>query len=46
MLLVMREEMGTKLPLKPWLTLLVELLEDGEGAVRDQAREVSPHLTR
>ena len=30
-----------KLALKGWLPCLVDLLEDGEGPVRDQAREVS-----
>jgi CLIP-associating protein 1/2 len=41
MLLSMRAEATIKLPLKPWLAPLVELLEDGDGNVRDQAREVS-----
>lgn len=41
MLLAMRQEEKTKLALKPWLPSLVELLEDGDGNVRDQAREVS-----
>lgn len=39
-LLVLRGEAGSRLPLKPWLSTLVELLEDGDGNVRDQAREV------
>lgn len=41
MLLAMRQEEKSKLALKPWLPSLVELLEDGDGNVRDQAREVS-----
>jgi CLIP-associating protein 1/2 len=41
MLLTMRSEMGPKLPLKPWIAPLVDLLEDGDNHVRDQAREVS-----
>lgn len=36
----MRGEESTRLPLKPWLAPLVELLEDGDGPVREQAREV------
>jgi len=40
MLLVLRAEKGSRLPLKPWLGTLVDLLEDGDGNVRDQAREV------
>lgn len=40
MLLVLRAERGSRLPLKPWLGTLVDLLEDGDGNVRDQAREV------
>ncbi len=42
MLLVLRGEMGSGLPLKPWLGTLVDLLEDSDGNVRDQAREVGP----
>lgn len=41
LLLQMRSDPATKLPLKPWLASLVNLLEDSDGAVRDQAREVS-----
>ena len=41
-LLEMRAEMGPKLPLKPWLPHLVGLLEDGDGNVREQAKEASP----
>lgn len=40
LLLQMRNDPSVKLPLKPWLPSLVNLLEDGDGAVRDQAREV------
>lgn len=36
-----RAEEGSKMPLKPWLAPLVDLLEDGDGPVREQAREVS-----
>lgn len=43
MLLTMRADKSTKLPLKPWLPALVSLLEDSDGGVRDQAREVSFH---
>ena len=39
-LLVLRNEEKSRLPLKPWLGVLVELLEHGDGNVRDQAREV------
>ena len=39
-LLLMRAEKESRLPLKPWLAPLVDLLEDGDGNVRDQAREV------
>ena len=39
-LLMMRAEKESRLPLKPWLAPLVDLLEDGDGNVRDQAREV------
>ncbi|EIW72825.1 hypothetical protein TREMEDRAFT_42004 [Tremella mesenterica DSM 1558] len=38
-ILEMRRDMGSKLPLKPWLAPLVGLLEDSDGNVRDQARE-------
>lgn len=41
MLAAMRKEERSSLPLKPWLAPLVELLEDGDGPVREQAREVS-----
>lgn len=41
LLLAMRSDQSSKLPLKPWLPGLVNLLEDGDGSVRDQAREVS-----
>lgn len=41
MLLIMRGEEKSRLSLKPWLAPLVDLLEDGDGNVRDQAREVS-----
>jgi CLIP-associating protein 1/2 len=44
MLLTMRSKMGAKLPLKPWIAPLVDLLEDGDNHVRDQAREVSCEL--
>lgn len=37
----MRAEGKGRLPLKPWIGPLVDLLEDGDGTVRDQAREVS-----
>lgn len=40
MLLIMRGEDKSRLSLKPWLAPLVDLLEDGDGNVRDQAREV------
>jgi CLIP-associating protein 1/2 len=40
MLLKMKIEMGTRLPLKPWLPFLVDLLEDGDSNVREQAKEV------
>lgn len=40
LLLTMREDTTIKLPLKPWLPSLVNLLEDSDGGVRDQAREV------
>ena len=40
MLLILRGEKGSILPLKPWLGTLVEWLEDGDSNVRDQAREV------
>ncbi|WOO85720.1 Protein STU1 [Vanrija pseudolonga] len=39
LLLAMRSDKSSKLPLKPWLPGLVNLLEDGDGSVRDQARE-------
>ncbi|BEJ18190.1 hypothetical protein CspHIS471_0704670 [Cutaneotrichosporon sp. HIS471] len=39
LLLQMRNDPSMKLPLKPWLASLVNLLEDSDGAVRDQARE-------
>ena len=41
MLLLLRTEEKSRLSLKPWLAPLVDLLEDGDGNVRDQAREVS-----
>ena len=41
LLLTMRSEAKASLPLKPWLAPLVDLLEDGDSHVRDQAREVS-----
>jgi CLIP-associating protein 1/2 len=41
MLLAMRDDKAAKLLLKPWLPSLVNLLEDSDGGVRDQAREVS-----
>lgn len=41
LLLAMRDDKAAKLPLKPWLPSLVNLLEDSDGGVRDQAREVS-----
>lgn len=44
LLLQMRDDPSVKLPLKPWVSSLVNLLEDSDGAVRDQAREVSPVL--
>jgi CLIP-associating protein 1/2 len=40
LLLTIREDKSCKLPLKPWLPSLVNLLEDSDGGVRDQAREV------
>lgn len=39
-LLSLRRADKSKLSLKPWLSPLVDLLEDGDGNVRDQAREV------
>ncbi|TXT04549.1 uncharacterized protein COLE_07368 [Cutaneotrichosporon oleaginosum] len=39
LLLTMRSDPNIKLPLKPWLASLVNLLEDSDGVVRDQARE-------
>jgi CLIP-associating protein 1/2 len=39
LLLAMRDDPAVKLPLKPWLASLVNVLEDSDGAVRDQARE-------
>lgn len=36
-----RSKEGPKMGLKSWLGILVDLLEDGDGNVRDQAREVS-----
>ncbi|KAK4684711.1 hypothetical protein P7C73_g5453, partial [Tremellales sp. Uapishka_1] len=44
MLQGMREDSSFKLPLKPWLATLVDLLEDGDGNVRDQARETTVAL--
>jgi hypothetical protein len=44
LLLAMRDDPAVKLPLKPWLASLVNVLEDSDGAVRDQAREVSHML--
>lgn len=41
MLTKMRSKEGAKMGLKTWLGVLVDLLEDGDGNVRDQAREVS-----
>lgn len=41
MLTKMRSKEGAKMGLKAWLGVLVDLLEDGDGNVRDQAREVS-----
>ncbi|KAK8865635.1 hypothetical protein IAR55_000780 [Kwoniella newhampshirensis] len=35
----LRREVGSKMGLKSWLGVLVDLLEDGDGSVRDQARE-------
>ncbi|WVQ85520.1 hypothetical protein IAT38_007685 [Cryptococcus sp. DSM 104549] len=35
----MRSKVGGKLGLKGWLGVLVDLLEDGDGNVRDQAKE-------
>ncbi|WVO13086.1 hypothetical protein L204_100696 [Cryptococcus depauperatus] len=35
----LRENIGAKMGLKAWLGVLVECLEDGDGNVRDQARE-------
>lgn len=40
-LLEMRSDTSIKVPLKPWLPVLVDLLEDSDGTVRDNAREVS-----
>lgn len=40
LLLAMRGEKGSRLPLKPWIPVLVDLLEDQDQNVRDQAREV------
>ncbi|WWD18182.1 hypothetical protein CI109_102631 [Kwoniella shandongensis] len=38
-LIRIRGEVGSKMGLKSWLGVLVDLLEDGDGNVRDQARE-------
>ncbi|ODO07599.1 hypothetical protein L198_01180 [Cryptococcus wingfieldii CBS 7118] len=38
-LVKLREAVGGKMGLKGWLSVLVDLLEDGDGTVRDQARE-------
>ncbi|WVQ71295.1 hypothetical protein IAR50_000822 [Cryptococcus sp. DSM 104548] len=35
----LREMVGAKMGLRGWLGVLVDLLEDGDGSVRDQARE-------
>jgi CLIP-associating protein 1/2 len=42
----MRAVEASRVPLKPWLAPLVDLLEDGDGPVREQAREVSSNLYR
>lgn len=44
MLTKVRSKEGAKMGLKAWLGILVDLLEDGDGNVRDQAREVSRPL--
>ncbi|ORX34125.1 clasp N terminal-domain-containing protein [Kockovaella imperatae] len=38
-ILELREDKDSGLPLKPWLGTLVDLLEDSDSHVRDQARE-------
>lgn len=43
MILFMKADRGSRMSLKPWLAVLVDLLEDGDGQVRDQAREVGTH---
>ena len=40
MLQKMRSDSKSGLPLKPWLPSLVDLLEDGDQHVREQAKEV------
>ncbi|KIR43244.1 protein STU1 [Cryptococcus deuterogattii 99/473] len=39
-----RSKEGAKMGLKSWLGILVDLLEDGDGNVRDQARETVVEL--
>ncbi|OXG25622.1 protein STU1 [Cryptococcus neoformans] len=39
-----RSKEGAKMGLKAWLGILVDLLEDGDGNVRDQARETVVEL--
>ena len=46
LLLAMREDKSSGLALKPWLGMLVDLLEDSDSHVRDQAREVSSDWCR
>ncbi|WRT65948.1 uncharacterized protein IL334_002899 [Kwoniella shivajii] len=38
-LIKLRSELGNKFGLKGWLSILVDLLEDGDGTVREQAKE-------
>lgn len=40
LILQLRSDASVKIPLKPWLPVLVDLLEDSDGAVRDSSREV------
>ena len=41
LILSMRDDKTSGMPLKPWLVILVDLLEDSDSHVRDQAKEVS-----
>jgi CLIP-associating protein 1/2 len=46
MLFILRAEKQSRLPLKPWIGALVDLLEDSDGNVRDQAKEVGSSTSR